>query len=379
MTLRWRCGAVAVLGVALLAGCTSGSSRAPGSSGPTSRHPGTTALVSTSPPKPADPAAPCTAGNMRASLVGGGPAMGHVSLVIRLVNRGRFPCREHGWPRLVARSSHGPTTAEHVRDDPMLTDGTVRRLPATELAPGRAAYLIAAGSDVAFDPSGAARSCPGAYHTFRITLPGDDRVLVVKPRFEPTLATFRGFPSCGGVSVTPVVPSAAVVEKLREASGHRPLPRCHSGQLHARYRAGPFSAGHDYGYLRLVNDSSPTCQLSGTVTVRPIDGRGKPVRLTGNPNATVALRAVQFLAHGSTHRTAAIMVGASVRTADGRDACPIKQRVSPTAWRLTGAINATVANTDPAVQPYERGRVRHLYGCAGTRGIDLLDASLGTR
>jgi hypothetical protein len=305
--------------------------------------------------------------------------MGHVSLVIRLVNRGRFTCREHGWPRLVARSSAAQITARHVRDDPMLTGGTVHHLPATELAPGRAAYLIAVGADVAFDSSGIVRSCPDSYHTFRITLPGDDRVLVVKPRFERTLATFHGFPSCDGVSVTPVVPSAAVIDKMRGAPGRRPLPRCHSGQLHARYRAGGFSTGHDFGYLRLVNDSSPTCQLSGTVTVRAIDRHGKLIRLNGNPNDSVRLRAVPFPAHGATHRAAAIMVGASVRTADGRDACPIKQRVSPAAWRLSGAITGTVVNTDSTVQPYERGRVRHLYGCAGSHGINLVDATLGTR
>lgn len=379
MTPRWRRCAVALSGAFLLAGCTSGGSAPPGSTTPTSHHPSTTALVSTGPPKPADPAAPCSASNVRASVVGGAPAPAQISLVIRFVNRGRATCREHGWPRLVARAAGAPVTAKHTRSDPALTRATVHGLPVAELRPKQSAYLVVTGSDDTVDPPQTADSCSSSFHTFRITLPGDDRVLVVKPGLEPTLAQFHGFPSCGGIAVTPVVPAAGIIDEIRSLPGHPPLPRCHSGQIHARYRAGGFATGHDYGYLRLTNDSSPTCQLSGAVTVQAIDRHGKLIRLGGTPNGSVLLRTIQFLAHSAAHRAAAIMVGASVRTADGRDACPINQRVSPAAWRLTGAITGTVANTDSTVQPYERGRVRHLYGCAGPRGIVLVDAALTTR
>jgi uncharacterized protein DUF4232 len=379
MDLRWRRCAAALAGALVLAACTSGAPPSPASTGGPSGRPSTTAVTTIPQPTPADPSAPCAAENVRASLIGAGPAVGRAALIVRLVNRGRWTCREHGWPRVVARSARPPVTAGHTRTDRLLAAGTLPRLPTISLAPGAAAYLVVSGSAVALDPSGTEDTCPPAFHTLRITLPHDNRVLVVRPGLEPSFTATGGFPACGDLTVTPVVPADAVWVKLRDLPAHRPLPRCHAGQVHVRYRAGAFRAGVDFGYLRLVNDSSGTCQLSGSVQVRPVDRHGKVIRFRGAPNDTVRLRSVQVLAHTGSRRTVAILVGASVRTADGREACPIKQRVSPAAWRLTGAINATVANTDPAVQPYERGRVRHLYGCSGPSGIALADAALGSK
>jgi hypothetical protein len=296
---------------------------------------------------------------------------------VRLVNRGRATCNEHGWTRAAAVSTTSTSDAGHDRTDTDLTRGTAHGLPTVILAPGQSAYVVVTGSDVRFNAAGNAIPCPPPFRALLITLPGSGHALEIDPAFSPELSRFGGFPSCAGVQITPVLPASVVAASAFRTSANDPaLPWCHAGQLHAKYRAGAFGTGNDFGAITIVNASAQSCQASGAIAVRPVDRSGALIRVAGHPRTTVHFNTVQFRSRGSTRDAVAILLGASIRTADGVGACAVKDQVVPAAWRLTGVVAATVPNTDAAVRPKQHGTARHLYGCASPSGIGLLNVSL---
>lgn len=163
--------------------------------------------------------------------------------------------------------------------------------------------------------------------------------------------------------------------------GHRALPACSHSQLQANYGGGAFATGNDFGNIDVINVSAHDCQLTGSITVQPLNQQAA-IRVDRPSNLNATLRNVILTAHGQpipagrhaprSQRWLEIILAASIRTPNGSGPCAAEDQITPTAWKVSGILSLAVPNTDPKIKEGQRGQVPHLYGCNSPRGLSLL-------
>ncbi len=137
---------------------------------------------------------PCTAADLRPSLLGTNGAAGTLVLGFALKNTGKTACQTYGWPGVEFLSSSGaalPTNATRTTAD------VVGATPANllTLAPGEEASFRIVSSDVA--PGGG--SCPTA-SALQIYAPNDTVTMKV---------ALPGVAACGRATLSPMLPGAS--------------------------------------------------------------------------------------------------------------------------------------------------------------------------
>jgi hypothetical protein len=147
----------------------------------------------------------CSTPQLRIRLIRGGAALGNVGGYIGFTNESKTPCRMSGWPTLAGVTATGAsTTARHVRATMFGPDPRMKGVPVVILRRGERADAVFAGSD----NSGPGETrCPPSYRRLRVSPPGGSRSVLLSA-WLPGLAAYM--PSCAGIQVTMVVPSAVL-------------------------------------------------------------------------------------------------------------------------------------------------------------------------
>lgn len=177
-------------------------------------------------------------------------------------------------------------------------------------------------------------------------------------------------------------PSMPVNTPTRTGPGATPTPSCGRTQLTLAYRGGGSGSGSDFGVLNIVNRSATACRLSGVLTLTPLDASGAPLavrpgwrsRVTA-PGLVLAARE-HLPAPGSASaggHWAQLVFGGDPRhdPAGPNGSCPLSKVVAPQLWRVSGAVEATVVNSDPHAMPQHH----RLTACNDSEGLQLGNVS----
>lgn len=144
----------------------------------------------------------CRTPRLRITLARSAAAGPIVGGYIGFINESGTACHLTGWPALVALTAAGTSaTASHVR-----TTGfgpNITAVPVVVLEPGTLAEAAFAGNEVSGPCAGS--SFPPPYRRLRVTPPGGTGNVVISA-WLPDLGTY--LPACGGIEVSPVVPSS---------------------------------------------------------------------------------------------------------------------------------------------------------------------------
>ena len=191
-------------------------------------------------------------------------------------------------------------------------------------------------------------------------------------------------PSRPAPSSRPSVPGNTTT---RTGPGDTSTPSCGRTQLTVAYRGGGAGSGNDFGVLRIVNRSASACRLRGELTLTPLSASGAPLTVRAGwrshvtaPGLVLAARE-HLPAAGSAAaggHWALLLFGGDpghdAATADGQ--CPASKVVAPQLWRVSGAVDATVANFDPHSSTPQQPR---LTACNDRGGLQLVDVSYSSQ
>jgi Domain of unknown function (DUF4232) len=200
---------VAAAAIASLAAC--GTSSAVGtaassqsvSANPSAASPSPSAT--SSPSSAATSVARCRTAELQVTLTRSGAAAGVVGGYIGFRNTTAAPCRLSGWPTLIAVMTTGPrATAKHLLTT--MFGPTITAPQPVTLDPGGLAEAVFTASENA-GPC-ASGSLP-TYRTLLVAPPGDVRSVTISAWLG---AVDTYLPACGGLSVSPVVPSSALMK-----------------------------------------------------------------------------------------------------------------------------------------------------------------------
>jgi hypothetical protein len=144
--------------------------------------------------------ATCETAQLQITTTNPGFGLGSVGAWLRFINRGSAPCQLQGWPTLVGVTAGGASTTA-LPSNIVMTFPTVIGVPIVVLVPGGAAVAAFEGSGNAEGP------CPPPYHSLEVTPPGGTSSVTL-PGFNAWLD--QDTPACAGLSVTMVIPAAAV-------------------------------------------------------------------------------------------------------------------------------------------------------------------------
>lgn len=173
-------------------------------------------------------------------------------------------------------------------------------------------------------------------------------------------------------------PGVPVNTPTRRGPGATPTPSCGRTQLTVAYRGGGSGSGSDFGVLHIVNRSATACRLREVLTLTPLDASGAPIAVRPGwrshvtaPGLVLAARE-HLPAPGSPSaggNWALLLLGGdpSHDTAGPDGQCPASKVAAPQLWRVSGAVDATVANSDPHAMPQHH----RLTACNDTEGLQL--------
>jgi hypothetical protein len=122
-------------------------------------------------------------------------------------NTGGVVCSLQGTPTVVATTAEGQATEAGTAATVGTPFPALSGAPTAILLPGDRAFAAYGGSD---NPGNAA-TCPPPFHTFRVSPPGDTAAVDI-PAFNVWLGADQ--PSCSGIEVTMIAPSAALADIL---------------------------------------------------------------------------------------------------------------------------------------------------------------------
>ncbi len=201
---------IALVGMVVAASCG-----APGSTVPqaeSSSHPGTASTVSpstvssmsgiTNPRMTAALAKPCSASSLDPSVLRGGAEGPTAGLDLAFTNHSTSVCKVTGWPTVVGVTESGTMSQAHNVGTSQFGPN-VSGVPVVVLAPGERADAVVTGSPM----SGTGGSCGPPYWYLRVAPPGGDGTIEVSGWLNGLGAYF---PSCTGLHVSMVVPSANI-------------------------------------------------------------------------------------------------------------------------------------------------------------------------
>lgn len=122
---------------------------------------------------------------------------------VRFINTSTATCQLHGWPKLIAQTAGAAHVQAVDRPGQGFADVQEGGVPTVILKPGRRADALFEAADGS--PSGV--PCGPSYRTLRITPPGNTKGVTI----SAWIRYLGGFlPSCSAISLSPVLPSAAV-------------------------------------------------------------------------------------------------------------------------------------------------------------------------
>jgi hypothetical protein len=150
---------------------------------------------------------PCRTSELSIGVTNTGGGAGNAGGYLVFVNTGGVVCSLQGPPTLVATTLAGLATEARTSATVGTPFPTLSAAPTVVLLPGDRAFAAYGGSD---NPGNAA-TCPPPYHTFRVSPPGDTAGVDI-PALNVWLG--RDQPSCSGIEVTMIAPSAALADIL---------------------------------------------------------------------------------------------------------------------------------------------------------------------
>jgi hypothetical protein len=148
---------------------------------------------------------------------------------------------------------------------------------------------------------------------------------------------------------------------------------CRIHDLGARFQAGGYGGGNDFGSVEIWNPGTAQCRLAGTVTFTAFfaDGNADP---NARPNWRLTPLGVTLPAHmiqppegadPSGYLVATLMAPERDDPAQPDGLCRPRDEMPPAAFVLSiGRETLRIRNLDPA-SPASLGRSRAVYGCHG--------------
>jgi hypothetical protein len=180
--------------------------------------------------------------------------------------------------------------------------------------------------------------------------PGTAVVSTASSRSQPASPSPAASPSADTPAATPSVQAG------------RPAA-CRTRDLGARYRAGGYATGNDFGYIEIWNPGPAPCRLAGTVTVAAFFANGTIDRNAriGRPGQTLAQTLPARMARPGGHADLSRYVVATLMASE--NVCRAQDELTPATLELSiGSVTFRVRNHDPAAPA---GFPRGVYGCQG--------------
>ena len=148
----------------------------------------------------------------------------------------------------------------------------------------------------------------------------------------------------------------------RASSAGRPAA-CRTRDLGARYQAGGYATGNDFGYIEIWNPGPAPCRLAGTVTFAAFFANGTIDRNAriGRPGQTLAQTLPARMGRPGEHADLSRYVVAMLMASE--NVCRAQDELTPATLELSiGSVTFRVRNHDPAAPA---GFPRGIYGCQG--------------
>lgn len=148
---------------------------------------------------------------------------------------------------------------------------------------------------------------------------------------------------------------------------------CRTHDLGARFQAGGYGGGNDFGFIEIWNPGTAQCRLAGTVTFAAFfadgttDLNARPNRPLAPLNMTLPARMIQPRegADPSKYLVAALMGSERDDPARPDGLCHPQDELTPATLVLSiGRVTLRIRNLDPA-SPASLGISRAVYGCHG--------------
>lgn len=190
----------------------------------------------------------------------------------------------------------------------------------------------------------------------------------------------------------PGTPAMSTRSPRSQAAGHRPLASppahgraatptsqasmpaaCRAHDLGARFQAGGYGGGNDFGSIEIWNPRTAQCRLAGTVTFTAFfaDGTTDPNARPNRPltplSLTLPARMIQPPegADPSRYLVAILMGPERDDPAQPDGSCRSQDELTPATLVLSiGRVTLRIRNQDPA-SPASLGISQAVYGCHG--------------
>jgi len=165
-------------------------------------------------------------------------------------------------------------------------------------------------------------------------------------------------------------PSAPSPDARPTSQASRPAA-CRTQDLGARFQAGGYGGGNDFGSIEIWNPGTAPCRLAGTVTFTAFfadgtaDLNARPNRPLRPLNVTLPARMIQPREGAVPSRYLVALLMGPERDDPAQPDGLCRDELAPATLVLSiGRVTLRIRNLDPA-SPARRGISRAVYGCHG--------------